>query len=182
MVMAEKLALFETIFKTPTLADMLNLTPPDFEQFVAHVFRSAGYSVEVVGSQHFPHGPGVDLELYSSPGAKKPVARVEVKRYAAENKVSYDEVRGFNGTLNRGEPLPGYFITTSDFYQNARTFAADTNGRLRLLDGQQFLRYVTYIRGSPGAQSDGTHRTGTLTPTQWLCTDLTSRQCDRRRT
>src|SRR5437868_4187388 len=94
VVTAEKLTLFETMFKTPMLADMLNLTPPDFEQFVAHVFRSAGYTVEVVARQHFPHGPGVDLELYPSSGAKKPIARVEVKRYAADNKVSYEEVKG----------------------------------------------------------------------------------------
>src|SRR5258708_34802739 len=143
MLTAEKFALFETMFKTPTLADMLNLTPSDFEQFVAHVFRSAGYTVEVVASQHFPHGPGVDLELYPSLGAKRPIARVEVKRYAADNRVSYDEVRGFNGIINHGEPLPGYFVTTSDFHSNARTFAADTNCRLRLLDGQTFLRYTT---------------------------------------
>jgi len=182
VVTAAKLALFETMLKTPTLADMLNLTPSDFEQFVAHVFRSAGYTVKVVAGQHFPYGPGVDLELYPSPGAKKPIARVEIKRYAADNRVGYEEVKGFNGILNHGEPLPGYFVTTSDYHPHARTFAADTNGKLRLLDGRQFLRYITYIRGSRVAQPDGAHRTATLTPPDWICTELTSRQCDPRRT
>src|SRR5437879_1143121 len=97
---AEQIAHFEAIFKTPALADMVNLTPSDFEQFVAHVFRSAGYTVQVVASQHFPHGPGVDLELYPTASAKRPIARVEVKRYSADGKVSYEEVKGFNGIIN----------------------------------------------------------------------------------
>jgi len=182
VVPAEKIAHFETMLKTPTLADMMDLSSSDFEQFVAHVFRSAGYTAEVVAGQHFPYGPGVDLDLYSSPGAKKPIARVEVKCYAADNKVGYEEVKGFNGIINHGEPLPGYFVTTSDFHPNARKFAADTHGKLRLLDGQQFLRYITYIRGSRVAQPDGAHRTATLTPPDWICSESASRHCDPRRT
>jgi restriction endonuclease Mrr len=168
VVTLEKIAHFETLFRTPTIDGMIALDPSDFEHFVAYVFNCAGYTVEYIADAHFPYGPGVDLNLYSSLVAKKPLARVEVKRYAPGNRVSYDEAKGFNGVLHHGETLPGYFVTTSDFHANARTFAEDTHGRLRLLNGEQLLRYITYLGGSRVSDPNGLQRTPALTPPDWL--------------
>src|SRR5260370_34458309 len=48
--------------------------------------------------------------------------------------------------------------------------------------GRQSRLYITYIRVSLFVRPDGTHRTATLTPPDWICTELTPRQCDPRRT
>ena len=181
-VTKDKIALFESMFKIPSLEDMHSLDPTDFERFVAYVFTCAGYTVEHVAREHLPFGPGVDLNLYASPGAKKPIARVEVKRYAPANKVSLDEVKGFNGAIHHGEHLPGYFVTTSDFHPNARAFAQETHGMLRLLNGGQLVRYITYVRGSRIMDSAGLRRTTTLTPPDWLCNGMGDVQCDPKRT
>jgi hypothetical protein len=41
----EDIARFETLFRSPSISDMLNLTPQDFEKFVQYVFECAGYGV-----------------------------------------------------------------------------------------------------------------------------------------
>jgi len=76
-----KLKVFEEISRFPSLSKMLALSPQDFEHFVGYIFTSAGYTVEHVGSQYFPEGPGVDFNLYADDAKSTLVARVEVRRY-----------------------------------------------------------------------------------------------------
>src|SRR5579859_4642792 len=109
---AAKVAVFEQIFAQPHLDHMHQLDPDDFEQFVAYVFRCAGYIVEHVARTRFPYGPGVDLNLHV-PSAKKPVARVEVRRYAPSNLLTFDDLAAFVGKLKLAGDIPCYMVTTS---------------------------------------------------------------------
>src|SRR5689334_13464223 len=125
---------FEALFKSPRLDAMLAMTPDEFEQFVKHVFEHAGYLVEVVARKRFPYGPGVDLNLHTNPNMKKPVARVEVRRYAPQNPLTYDDVATFVGTLTLAGNIPGYLVTTSSFNKNARKAAELPNSNCHLID------------------------------------------------
>lgn len=145
---ASTAALFEDLFANPTIERMLALTPSQFEHFVAHVFTCAGYTVEVVAQNHFPNGPGVDLNLYAGKVNGKPLARVEVKRYAVEHKLYYDDVKDFVGALVIAGGIPGYFVTTSSFQSYAQTAAEAAKAMVRLIDGKRLLRYITYVGGS----------------------------------
>lgn len=159
---------FERIFGEPNIPDLVAMSPDAFERFVAYVFFAAGFAVEVVANQKYPNGPGVDINL-SAQGSDKPIFRVEVKRYAPDNLVQLKEIKEFYGALALGQgKLPGYFITTSDFTDAARSAAADYGGKVRLINGQKLIRYITYLRGSRIHDAKGFRHTASMTPPDWL--------------
>lgn len=147
-VTQEKIALFESIFRQPTLQGMLDLSWQDFEHFVGYVFNCAGYEYEHVAEHHFPHGPGFDLNLYHVRNMSKPIARVEVRHFTPGNQVDLNEAMAFIGKLQVAGGIPGFMVTTSDFTPAARTAAADPRARTFLVNGNRLLRYITYIGGS----------------------------------
>jgi cellulose biosynthesis protein BcsQ len=144
----EKVKQFEALFALPSIETMLALDSTDFEHFVAHVFTCAGYIVQHVGGLHFPHGPGVDLNIFEGQIGKKPVARVEVRKYKPSNILDFDDIVSFLGRLNLAGGVPGYLVTTSDFNANAYAAAAAANGQVHLVNGKRLLRYIAYVGGS----------------------------------
>lgn len=144
----EKVSRFEQLFARPSITGMLELSWQDFQDFVAYVFTWAGYTVEHVADQHFPLGPGVDLNLYTGQVKGKPTARVEVRRYAPSNKLGFADIAAFLGVLDLAQGVPGYLVTTSDFGDAAYQAARQANGRVRLINGRRLLRYITYVGGS----------------------------------
>lgn len=141
---------YDRLFASATLDDLVDgLTWQQFERFVGHVFECAGYQVEHVGHQHFPHGPGVDLNLYNSPARVRPLARVEVRHYARNNLIALNDVARFDGFLNQiqNRGVPGFLVTTSSFVPNAWTFAEGAK-LTTLVDGPMLIRYIRYIGGS----------------------------------
>ncbi len=158
-----KMALFEHLFARPSVQAMLDLSWQDFEQFVAHVFTCAGYTVEHVGQKQFPNGPGVDLNLYTGANQNKPAVRVEVRRYSPTNLLTFHDVTDFLGVLTVAGGVPGYLVTTSDFNDNARQAATNVGDKVRLIDGSMLVRYITYVGGS---RLSGTFEGVSLAPTQ----------------
>ncbi|MGH2514744.1 MAG: restriction endonuclease, partial [Ktedonobacterales bacterium] len=148
MAVVQKIALYEQLFAQPSMEAMLALSWQDFQDFVAHVFTCAGYTVECVANKFFPLGPGVDLNLYVGQVRGKPVARVEVRRYAPSNLLNFQDIAAFLGVLDLAQGIPGYMVTTSDFNGPAREAVRQANGRVRILNGARLLRYITYIGGS----------------------------------
>ncbi len=173
---------YEKLFLQPTIEEMLKLDPDQFEEFIAHVFTSAGFTVEIVAHLHYPAGPGVDLNLYI-PGRKKPFARVEVKRWAPGHLLQLPDVKQFYGTLGLNEDkIPGYMITTGDFGENAYKAASDYGGMVRLINGQKLLRYITYIRGTRIHDAEGHLRTATSIAPDWLWMESAPYHLDQTRT
>jgi len=161
---------FEDIFKAPKLEDILALEPPEFERFVGYVFTCAGYTVELVSSERFPDGPGVDLDLYTSESAKRPIARIEARRYKPDRKLRFSDVARFLGVLQLAGGIPGYLVTTSDFADPA-TIAAEmetAHGKARLVNGKDLMRYITYIGGSRAPDASGLKRTPVPVSPDWL--------------
>lgn len=137
-------AIFEAIFAKPTIEEMLELTPKDFEKFVAYVFQKAGYSVKDVT---FKFLRGVDLEIFRTQSPKKRLGGIEVKRYGQENLVNGQTVQKLLGAPAVKGGVDGYLITTSNFTKPGLEMAKTSN-RLHLLNGEQFVRFINYVRGS----------------------------------
>lgn len=148
---ATKIATFEAVFQSPSIDRMLAMEPDEFEQFIGYVFTCAGYDVERVADQKFPFGPGFDLNLHAGRSGGRPIARIEVKRYAPDNVVDTSTLMEFVGKLQVGGGIPGYFVTTSDFNRGARAAAAQTRARAFLINGRRLLRYIAYVGGSRAA-------------------------------
>jgi cellulose biosynthesis protein BcsQ len=174
--------LFEQLFARPSVQAMLDLSWQDFEQFVAHVFTCAGYTVEHVGLKQFPNGPGVDLNLYTAANQNKPAVRVEVRRWAPTNLLNFQNVADFVGVLAIAGNIPGYLVTTSGFNGNAHLAAAKVGDKVRLIDGPTLVRYITYVGGS---RLNGAFDGVSLAPTQptspaWLFKGSELAQTTRR--
>jgi len=169
---AQHVARYEALFADPSPEAMYALEPHEFEWFVAYVFFCAGYQVEYVAEQRFPNGPGVDLNLYSNEPGQPIRARVEARRYkpSPDRLIDLRDIAAFMGMLEFAGGAPGYLITTSDFNANARVAARHENaeGNLRLVNGADLCRYVTYIRGSRIRDAQGNVRTPTPTGPDWL--------------
>jgi len=90
-----------------------SLTPYQFEEFIAELFRRMDYDAKKTRSTG---DFGADVI------AKKEdeIVLIEVKRYAAGNNVTPKEVRGTVGALWKYKADKAVFITTSDFTVRAR--------------------------------------------------------------
>lgn len=143
---------FAALFNSPTVEAMHKLNPPrEFERFVAYVLRRAGYEVKEVGP-HFLHG--VDLEM-RRPGTKTILGGVECKRFQPSNVVQSGVVAKLKGAAAVGKPgAKPYVITTSDFHENAHKIAEAGPKPAYLMNGQQLVRYINYIRGSRYDEDD----------------------------
>lgn len=124
---------------------MYALSPREFERFVAYVLRRAGYDAREVGLHWLR---GVDIEM-RRPGRATIVGGVECKRLQPSDLVPARVVTHVKGAASVSRPgAKPYVITTSDFHENAHKIAEAGDKRAYLMNGQQLVRYITYIRGS----------------------------------
>lgn len=137
---------FEDLFAHPSIQKMLDqLTWQQFEDFIQHVFESAGYTVVKVASRPRHH---VDLHLFAGTSLTKPTVHVEVRRYASTSIHKPRVLQFIGGVHNRGGHA-GFLVTTSRFTKDAREAAEESrNPKITLIDGTMLLRYITYLGGS----------------------------------
>ncbi len=147
-ITAKKLA---DVFDHPSKEAMLGLDWSEFEDFVAHVFESAGYAVEKV-SPRPKHN--VDLILHAGHIGGKVLARVEIRRYETAHIIK-GRVLQFYGALMAQGNAPGYLITTSDFTKPAYEAATMSHGKVTLINGERFLRYIRYVSGTRALGAGG---------------------------
>jgi chromosome partitioning protein len=135
------------LFLDPSIEKMLppHLNPYEFEDFVGFVFQQAGFRVEDTATQF---GPGLDLKLYTGPSAAPVVhAGVSVKQFIPGSPVTGPQVNNLRGGVAQLGNVLGYLVTTSSF--NGPALAQAKQKPLVVpMDGDHFLRYITYVRGS----------------------------------
>ena len=144
--MPTELERFTELFNKPSWQAMHdNLTPREFENFVAYVLRRAGYDARVVGLRFLR---GVDIEV-RLPGQTRIIAGIECKRYVSSQLVNAHIVQHVKGAsaVSRGDAKP-FVITTSGFNDEAYQMANEGRKHAYLIDGSQLVRYINYIRGS----------------------------------
>lgn len=138
---------FADIFERPSVARMVGeLNDGEFEGFVAYVFERAGYEANNVGKQRSV--PGIDIELYAAADRAAPIAYIQVKHYANGTTCGTGPV----SSLVSSPPIAGLgatkiLVNTSDFAAGTAAFA-DAYPQLTLMNGEHFVRYINYVRGS----------------------------------
>lgn len=116
------------------------MSPTEFEQEMADMFRCLGYTAEAVGGAN---DGGIDV-----------VARKDGKKYYIQCKkfmtreVTPHDVRDFLGAItNVSNPAEkGYFITTNKFTLAAER-TAEGNPRIELIDGNRLVEYYKMAHG-----------------------------------
>ncbi len=108
-----------------TLDQLHALSPTEFEEYVAQLFRKKGYKVELRGRSG---DKGVDLELRQAGGRR---AIVQCKRY--RRPVGPEVVRELFGTLVHERVSHAFLVTTADISHSARVWAQDKP--ITLIDG-----------------------------------------------
>lgn len=115
------------------LAQLYELSPAEFERYVAGLFRKKGYQVQMRGRSG---DLGVDILLMKADGRR---AIVQCKRY--RNKVGPDVVRELYGTLIHEQADHAFLVTTADISASARRWAEGKP--MTLIDGEE----LSYIAG-----------------------------------
>lgn len=125
------------------LAQLANLTPEGFEEFVAEIFEALGYEVETVGGTG---DEGVDLRV-----KKKGLTAVVQCKYHAKGVVGSPELQKFLGTIHHTRSHKGFFVTTRTFSLAAEKFVAEHP--IELIDGPRLVELVHEALG-PGAKRE----------------------------
>lgn len=125
---------------TWTLDELYALSPREFEQFAARLFRRRGYKVKVRGRSG---DLGVDLEVTNRNGRR---AIVQCKRYRST--ISPAIVRELYGTLMHEAAAHGFLVTTADISDAARNWAQGKP--LTLIDGPTLVE-LTATLSQPAA-------------------------------
>lgn len=95
-------------------SDRCLISPSQFEDVVASVFRDQGYYPIVTGKTG---DGGIDIVLHR--GGQQ--VGVQVKRY--KDKIGVESIRSFMGALTEKGLLAGVFVTTSDYTKGAHQYA-----------------------------------------------------------
>jgi hypothetical protein len=92
------------------------MTPKEFENLVASLFRNRGFSAKITGG---PGDAGIDIRVSKGPDN----FIVQCKRY--KDKVGVGAIRDFYGALVSSKLEKGYFFTSGDYTSGAIEFAND---------------------------------------------------------
>lgn len=116
------------------IQDLQKLTPTQFEEYIAELFKSLGYSARVTGGKG---DGGVDVE------AEKDgiMHYIQCKKFIS-SKVPVGAIRDFYGAIaDRVDGGKGYFITTNIFTLDAEKFAEDKP--IELIDKFKLMEYMS---------------------------------------
>lgn len=123
-------------------ADLLDkirnhITPEGFEQVVVDLIKAMGYGEgDPTGK---PGDHGIDGVVHEDTlGLDK--VYIQAKKYAAANKVSESDIRGFAGSMIGTDK--GVFVTTSSFTASAHHFARISPKQIVLIDGAELARLM----------------------------------------
>ena len=105
-----------------------------FEAFILRVFEA----LDLHGSLTPPTGDeGADIILQDPSG----VIIVQCKKYDTDTKVGSKELREFLGAMLHAKAIHGYYVSTSSFTDQAKSFCADHH-EITLIDADQLKRLV----------------------------------------
>lgn len=123
-----------------TLESIRNLSPSDFECFIAELFRSIGCDATVTPHER-DNGIDIILSYNGSTGY------VQCKKYIT-SQVGVDEVRSFYGAIvDRLGDGKAYFVTTNVFTHDAREFIASCKyaDQIKLVDAKLLMHKVMLL-------------------------------------
>jgi len=127
------------------LNKLRQMTPDDFERYIADLFSKLGYQTSVRGG---PYDQGVDV-IAEKNGIKY---YIQCKKFITRE-VGVGAVREFYGVLaDHLANGKGYFITTNKFTLEAEKFAEDKP--IELIDGFKLIQYIRLAEKKTGKSND----------------------------
>ncbi len=127
----------ESLLRRDAVRDEINyMSGPEFERFMADVFRQKGYEVE---ETRLSGDQGVDLILPDLDGKR---VVVQLKRWTPP--VGNKAVQATFAGMAHYQAQEGWIITTSTFTKSARELARST--RVRLIDGKELGEWLEGLR------------------------------------
>ncbi len=125
-----------------------SLSPSDFEDLVAEVFRGNGF--DVMGTPRTRDG-GKDIIASYNMGGIPCMLIIECKRYAKDRKVGVGVIRQIHGIQQAEHYGKAVVVTSSSFSRDARKFANDINDMVILVDRRQLMDMLnqTMNRNAP---------------------------------
>lgn len=125
--------LYDTVAKRPGVASLNEMSWGDFERLVSEFYRRKGYQVTREGGNG-PDG-GIDLVLRQN----GETYLVQCKQWKAY-KVGVQPVREFYGAMASRGVAGGYFVTSGEYTNEAKSFAQGLN--LELVDGRKLRQMI----------------------------------------
>lgn len=112
--------------------NLMTLTPLEFEQLIAMLFRAMGLETELTKASH---DGGIDCFAYDRDPILGGEIVIQAKRY--RHTVSVSVVRDLFGAVQDRRAMKGILVTTSGYGSDARKFVADKP--LQLIDGPMLV-------------------------------------------
>ena len=116
------------------LKEMLSLSPSDFEEYVAEVYRQHGYIAKVTGKTR---DGGKDIIATCQVGGIQYTSYIQCKKNDPRRAVDVSVVRELYGVLDRDRIDKGIIVTTSYFSPDAIKEAHQYNDRIILIDSEK---------------------------------------------
>lgn len=116
---------------------VLNLDPKDFEQLIIDLMNAMDYGAGGESKRIGKAGDGGVDGVISEDKLGLDVVYLQAKRYAPENSIGPEQVRGFIGALSIRRASKGVFVTTSRFTEAAIEETRMSGQRVILIDGKQ---------------------------------------------
>lgn len=135
-------------------AAVLRMSWAEFEQLVAEAFRHQGYAV----TESLVDGPDGGVDLVLKKDAR--VFLVQCKHWRRSS-VGVGVVRELNGVIAARGAKGGFVITSGNFTEEARAFAADC--KIQLIDGPALSRLLA------GNEAKGTEGSAHVAPPTRHC-------------
>lgn len=125
-------SIFKRNLKATSLEELMQMTPYEFETFMAQYFKGEGF---VVQQTKKTNDGGKDLILHKN----GQLYYVEVKRYAKSNGIQRPLIQKLVGACYPAKAR-GIFVTTSYFSKGAIMEARRSN--IELIDGQRLMKLL----------------------------------------
>ena len=125
-------SIFKRNLKATSLENLMQMTPYEFETFMARYFRGEGF---VVQQTKKTNDGGKDLILHKN----GQLYYVEVKRYSKRNGIQRPLIQKLVGACYPVKAR-GIFVTTSYFSKGAIMEARRSN--IQLIDGQRLMKLL----------------------------------------
>lgn len=138
--------LFRAIERHPE--GMLQLSPRQFEEFVAEMFSKEGFHVELTPTSR---DGGRDLLAVRHASVGSHLYVVECKRYAPQRPVGVHYVRSLYGVLEEQKATHGIIASTSYFTRGAKQLAGNLKWRVSLRDFGALKQWLSRWRGGAGS-------------------------------
>lgn len=125
--------IYDKVATRPGVAALNEMSWSDFERLVSEYYRLNGFQVTREGG----NGPDGGIDLVLRQGNEKYL--VQCKQWKAY-KVGVQPVREFYGVMSSRGVAGGYFVTSGEYTEEAKTFAQGLN--LTLIDGRRLRQMI----------------------------------------